>query len=59
MQPETVCRTRPAGCDTGPSYQGTTMPTLQHAPQLAVALDLPEKKRAVALAGQLRGTVPW
>ena len=35
------------------------MPTPQHAPQLAVALDLPEKKRAVALAGQLRGTVPW
>ena len=35
------------------------MPTSQHAPQLAVALDLPEKSRAVALAGQLRGTVPW
>ena len=35
------------------------MPTSQHAPQLAVALDLPEKSRAVALAEQLRGTVPW
>ena len=35
------------------------MPTQQHMPQLAVALDLPEKQRALALASQLRGTVPW
>ena len=35
------------------------MPTQQHAPQLAVALDLPEKQAALALAQQLRGTVPW
>mgnify|MGYP000190302861 CR=1 FL=1 len=35
------------------------MPTQQHMPQLAVALDVPEKQRALALASQLRGTVPW
>ena len=35
------------------------MPTQQHRPQLAVALDLPEKQLALALARQLRGTVPW
>ena len=35
------------------------MPTQQHAPQLAVALDFPEKQAALALAQQLRGTVPW
>ena len=36
-----------------------TMPTQHHVPQLAVALDVPEKQRALALASQLRGTVPW
>lgn len=35
------------------------MPTPPNMPQLAVALDLPEKQRALALASQLRGTVPW
>ena len=35
------------------------MPTPSHLPQLAVALDFPEKQRALALASQLRGTVPW
>ena len=35
------------------------MPTQQHVPQLAVALDVPDKQRALDLASQLRGTVPW
>ncbi len=35
------------------------MPTQQHRPQLAVALDLPEKQLALELARKLRGTVPW
>lgn len=35
------------------------MPTQQHMLQLAVALDVPNKQRALALASQLRGTVPW
>ena len=35
------------------------MSTQQHKPQLAVALDFPEKQAALALAQQLRGTVPW
>jgi len=35
------------------------MPTPPHMPQLAVALDVAEKQRALALASQLRGTVPW
>lgn len=35
------------------------MPKPVTAPQLAVALDLPEKEKALALARQLRGTVPW
>lgn len=35
------------------------MPTPQHQPQLAVALDLPEKKQALTLAQSLRGIAPW